>query len=209
MLDDPCEIAIISKARQKNVANPNRSRKHFHSILDDFFRDVEFQDRVLLDLGPGHYDFGVLTGEKGAIGWGIDYDPAVLELGKHKGFNVLDINLEKLHHHEIDCTFDGIFCKFSWNAFWSSFRNDDAVHRNAVEKIGRLAKDDAWIWIAPWNGASSAEELSDHRIMEVLDLQIRLFEEIGCECTHLDEDATIRYGVHGIVENNVLFTRNL
>lgn len=208
MLDDPKEIEIISKAVQKNVANPNRSREPFFRIFEDFFGEVEFSGKTLLDLGPGQYDFGVLARDRGANSWGFDKDPAVLELGRYKDFEVREINLVKLHKDEIGQKFDGIFCKFSWNAFW--FRRDDGNHRDAILFLKDLLKEDGWIWIAPWNGIPSSEEISETRVEEILDLQIKLFEEIGCKAIFLDEDSVRRYGVHGKgLGNNVLFTRNL
>jgi ribosomal protein L11 methylase PrmA len=85
MLTDSIEIEIISKAKQKNVRDPERSRQHFERIYDDFFGSVNYRNKTFLDLGPGQYDFGVLAELRGAKTVGFDNDPAVLELGKHKG----------------------------------------------------------------------------------------------------------------------------
>ena len=57
MLFDKKEIEIISKARQKNVRDPKRSRYHFERIFDDFFQNVSFENGVYIDLGAGQYDF--------------------------------------------------------------------------------------------------------------------------------------------------------
>lgn len=86
MLTDPREIEIISKARQKNVRDQNRSRQHFLNILEDFLPLKSLKDQLILDLGPGQFDFGVVARERGAEVMAIDNDPAVVELGRYKGF---------------------------------------------------------------------------------------------------------------------------
>ena len=88
MLTDPEEIRIISKARQKNVQDPHRSRVHFTRIFSDFLENVKFECSILLDLGPGQFDFVVLAKQRGALTYGIDNDPDVIELGQYKGFPV-------------------------------------------------------------------------------------------------------------------------
>lgn len=90
MLTDPAEIEIITRASQANVRDPTRSRRHFEHIFEDFLAAVDLSGHRLLDIGPGQYDFGVMARERGATVVGIDRDPAVLELGRHKGFDVID-----------------------------------------------------------------------------------------------------------------------
>ena len=50
MLTDPREIEIISRARQKNVRLPTRSRQHFVNIFDDFFDQISFDEGPIIDL---------------------------------------------------------------------------------------------------------------------------------------------------------------
>ena len=207
MLKDLIEIEIISKARQKNVRDPSRSRKHFENIFKDFFESMTLENSRLLDLGPGQYDFAEMARERGAITYGIDNDPSVVQLGKHKGFPVRLADLKKLKATDYNFRFDGLFCKYSINAFW--FHKDDRHLRNYIYKLGELVKEDGWLWIGPFNGIPKKAHLTHDRIKQVLCVQVNAFVEIGCACLNLMDNQTKRYGVHGKTANQVLFVRNL
>ena len=207
MLSDPVEIEIISRARQKNVRNHQRSRQPFVRVFKNFLSHKDLRGKRLLDLGPGQYDFGVMARVRGAETLGLDHDAAVLELGRYKRFEVREYKLQLLDARDFDQRFDGIFCKFSWNAFW--FHEDDDHHYEAVGAIGALLKPDGWGWIAPWNGVPKSAELEESRVVEVLALQARFFRDIGFDGFELDDRLARRYGVHGDVANNVLFVRNV
>lgn len=207
MLSEAKEIEIISRARQKNVRDPNRSRAHFERIFGDFFKPMAFTKRVILDIGPGQYDFGVLAREREAEVHGIDNDPAVLELGRYKGFTVYDGDIKRLQSIHFDQPFDGIFCKFSINAFW--YYDDKAAHRNAIRALVALMRDDAWAWLAPWNGIPKNVDLNPESIIEVLRTQAGEFAAHGFTVYELSEGLSKAYGVHGATANRALFTRNL
>jgi len=207
MLDDPLEIEIISKARQKNVRDHRRSREHFLNIYADFLEAVDFRDSWLLDMGPGQYDFGVLARERGAETLGLDHDPAVLELGAHKDFSVKEYKLQAISAVDFERPFNGLFCKFSWNAFW--FHDDSARHHNAVMQLGEMLDDKGWGWVAPWNGVPKNAGLSATKIEDVLGVQNQAFKQIGFSGFDLGDRLARRYGVHGTVANNALFLRNL
>ena len=131
MLTDPNEIRIISQARQKNVRDPNRSRQHFERVLSDFFAGVDFTGQTVLDMGPGQHDLAELLRPRGATVVAVDNDPAVIELGKYKGLEVIDGNLKRLSKVALNRTFDGLFCKLSTNAYW--FAADDDAHRGYIQ----------------------------------------------------------------------------
>ncbi len=206
MLTDPSEIHIISKAIQKNVRDPNRSRVHFDHIFADFLNDVIFKSSLLLDLGPGQYDFGVLARQKGAVTYGIDNDPSVIELGKYKGFPVRYGDIEDIKKEDFDTNFDGIFCKYSIDAFW--FQDVQHLERH-IKEIGKLIRPGGWAWIAPWNGSYEDEELSPADIRRALSVQREVFKDLGFTAFELTEDLSKYYGVHGKTANRALFTLNL
>jgi hypothetical protein len=207
MLTDPAERRIIEGARQAGVRDPDRSRVHFERIFSDFLGDVLFEDADLLDLGPGQFDFGVLAVERGARRVvGIDNDPAVLELGLHKGFEVREGNLRALDAASFPEAFDGVFCKFSINAFW---HGEDAHRERLVDQIARLARSEGWSWIAPWNGRPKREPLVDNELRRGLELQAEAFKARGYVAYELTEDLAKRYGVNGNVVNRPLFLRGL
>lgn len=204
MLTDSREIEIISRAEQKNVRNPNRSRKHFERIFEDFLSNVPFEGRKFLDLGPGQYDFGVLSQERGANVYAIDKDPAVIELGEYKGFTIVPGRLEAIRADQFDTQFDGVFCKYSLSAFW--FENDEK-HWEHIQELGKLIKPGGWAWIAPWNGAH--ESLPPQEVTQILKTQIDAYRALGFWAVDLTDEATRYYGVHGDTANRPLFCLNL
>jgi hypothetical protein len=207
MLTDPVEIEIISKANQKNVRDPKRSREHFKRIYDDFLSTVDFEDKTFLDLGPGQFDFGVLAQERGAKTVGFDIDPAVLELGKYKGFEVHEMQLRAISMDEHLSRYDGIFCKFSINAFW--FADDIDSLKKTIEDLDKLLKADGWAWIAPWNGAPKSKPLSKEEIASILEIQNETFRSLGYEVLDVSDKFSRYYGISGAIENHAIFTKNL
>lgn len=205
MLTDPEEIAIISLAKQANVRDPKRSRVHFEHIFADFLDGVTLRGARVLDIGPGQWDFGVIARERGADVVGIDRDPAVLELGRHKGFDVIEADLRTVTAAKLGGPYDAIFCKYSINAFW--FHDDaDGFGGHMATLLGTL-KPDGWGWIAPWNGAPKSVPLDPAEISAVLEGQRAIFATAGFDFRDLTVDETRRYGVHGATANNALFTR--
>ncbi len=206
MLTDPTEIEIISAARQKNVRDPNRSRAPFDRIFADFLPDELFAGTTVIDLGPGQFDFGEMARARGATRVvGFDRDPAVVGLGRHKGFEMVEGRLQELRAADFDGGFGGVFCKFSINAFWG--RSLDEV-RALTAEVARLVRAGGWSWIAPWNGAKG-EARSDEEVAAFLIAQADCFREHGYDAIDLGDELSRYYGVHGAVANHALFTRNL
>lgn len=207
MLNDKKEIKIISKAKPKTIRGSNRSREPFYNIFSDFLSDLEFDGAVCLDLGPGHFDFGEILKTKNGVCWGMDKDPAVVELGKHKGFNIVSGNLKKINDSLFPHKFDGLFCKLSINAFWYC-KNMNALEDH-VDRICSLLAQDGWGWVAPWNGISKKYDLNKEKINSILEVQIAAFEKNGFTHKNLTKKEADKYGVAGVVANNVLFTKGL
>jgi len=156
MLTDPKEIEIISKARQPNVRDPKRAREPFEHIFADFLSEVDLSDQNVIDLGSGQFDFCELARNLGASEcFAIDNDPAVIELGHHKQFTVSESNLRRIEESPFPKkTFDGVFCKYSFNCFW--FQESENEHRAFLDMLTGLSKPDGWAWLAPWNGISKS-----------------------------------------------------
>jgi hypothetical protein len=206
MLTDPREIEIISRARQANVRDPRRSRKHFEVIFDDFLRELAWPGRVVLDIGPGQYDLGEILKTHGAAVEGVDNDPAVLELGRYKGYRAIEGNLRRLAEIGFGRRYDGLFCKLSLNAFWSA---SPAALEEDVGRLVDLGDAGAWLWIAPWNGVPKDVDVRSPRVGEMLAAQRRAFQARGCAAFELPEELTLRYGIHGVTANRALFTRGV
>ena len=208
MLTDPIAIEIIANAKQKNVRDPKRSRKHFNNIYSDFFKKIQF-DGSYLDMGPGQYDFGVIAQERGAKQiHAIEYDPAVIKLGEYLGFKVIEGNIKKFSRSMTGNTvYDGIFNKFSYNCFW--FLDNHMKHETFVKELRLSIKPEGWAWIAPWNGVPKTTMLSDVEIKAHLLKQQALFCAEGFRVINLSDKEAKIYGIHGIVANNVVFTFGL
>lgn len=205
MLDDPKAIEIISRARQKNVALAKRSEQDFECLFDDFFGEHDFKDELIMDLGPGQYDFARRVRARGGTVEHIDKDPAVVELGRYLGFEVAEANLRSFDYSQRTARYDGLFCKFSINAFW--FQSVDEV-RSKIRAIDSMLKSTGWGWIAPWNGLpKNGWEDQDPR--PFLDAQAEAFSECGWSGYELPDLLTRRYGITGSVQNHPLFVRNL
>ncbi len=161
---------------RKTSAIRRRNRQPFFDILEDFFGGKALNGRYV-DLGPGQFDFGEIVRERGGTCVGVDFDPAVAELGRYKDFDVVEMNIQTLPGHDFGEKFDGVFNKFSLNAFWHW--DDDEAHRAFVAAIANLIHPDGWAWIGPWNGVPKKAELDQAAIDRVLDFQRELFEQHG------------------------------
>lgn len=205
MLTDPKAIEIIANAKQKNVRNPKRSRKHFENIYSDFFKNLKF-DGDYLDMGPGQYDFGVMAKERGANQcYAIEYDPAVIELGEYLGFKVIEGNIKNFSREmSKDRTFTGVFNKFSYNCFW--YIGADEKHQKFVDEVASSISENGWAWIAPWNGVPKSKDLSENEIIQLLDRQKELFISKGFKVIEIAQSDAKKYGINGTIANNIIFT---
>ena len=207
MLTNPKEIKAISKARQKNVRDPNRSREHFYRIFEDFFQNINFEGGIYIDLGAGQFDFCEIIRSKGGECIGVDNDPCVVELGRYKNFETIQCDIKKLPQQLIKRKFDGVFNKFTLNAFW--FWNNDGKHFQLVNNIIKLLKVEGWVWIAPWNGIPKKYNLNFDEIQRVLIYQKELFLSHGFQAIELSGKQSKYYGIHGNIANNIVFIKNL
>jgi hypothetical protein len=208
MLDDPEAIRIISAAKQKNVATPRLSHADFEHIFDDFFSGKDLTGQTVLDLGPGQYDFGRMVRDRGGVTHHIDKDPAVVELGRYLGFEVSRENLTKFDTSSRRGRYDGLFCKFSINAFWFVEEGIDIRRRLAdyTRDLDAMLAPRGWGWIAPWNGNKT---LGPAEQAEVLAAQAAAFVACGWQALEMPKRAAQRYGVDGTVANHALFVKGL
>ena len=214
MLNDPKAIAIISKARQGKVAQPNRTSVDFERIIAAFFRDHVFTGELVLDLGPGQYDIARGVRERGGIVHNIDFDPAVVELGRYLGFECLQCDLKKFDPVRDGSPtiagpgmYDGLFCKGSLNAFWFSLDHGDQLEAQ-VRRLNSLLKPGGWGWIAPWNGGDKCD-MADPTVQQHLRRQVATFQDCGWTAYDLSEPLAAHYRMKWAVGNHVLFLRNL
>ena len=204
MLNDKEAVAIAANARQKNVAQPRRSGRDFDRIFSTFFTGHDFQGETILELGPGQYDFARRVRDRGGLVRAIDNDAAVVELGHHLGFEVTEANLKQFDAADRRGQYDGVFCKFSINAFWF----EPAELEAHVTGLDAILKPDGWGWIAPWNGARKRDR-QDPNVIVHLNRHAELFRRCGWTVYELDEQTAPCFGVTGDVTNHPLFLKNL
>lgn len=196
------EKAIIASS-QKEYLRKERSGKPFDEILGVFFNEVDLNGKDVLDLGPGHYHLGEIARKRGASVAAIEQDSALVELGRHKGFEVIEGDIKEVetllgHRH-----FDGIFCKYSFSAFWFPRAEDQMAFARTLR---RALKVGGWAWLAPWNGGPL---LTSTEASKTLSAQIEAFESYGFSTVDLSLSESKRFGVHGFTGNRILFTLGL
>jgi hypothetical protein len=207
MLLDKTEIEIMKTAKQVNLRDPGRSGLPFERMIDDFFDHQHFSGKVVLDLGPGQYDFNELARKRGAKGYAMDFDPAVIHLGQYKGFEIVEGDLRAISFGTFGHLFDGIFCRGSINAFWFA-KNLDRL-QDHIKSIASLLQDDGWGFIVPWNGVSPSLNLTAVMEEEILQLQQRVFEEEGFYLCEMSEEKAKYYGIFYPNQKPTLFVKNL
>lgn len=208
-LTDPIAIEIISRARRPNVARPRTSDRDFQRIFADFFphrlHSSGFAGELVMDLGPGQYDFARQIRDHGGRCENIDVDPAVIELGNYLGEVCHNVDLIHMNAEPFRNRFDGLFCKFSINALWFS---DVESARRLVTELDSMLKPGGWGWIAPWNGRPK-NGFDDHLAALMLEQQRCAFLDCGWTACELSEEQSAYYGVSGRVENHPLYLKNI
>lgn len=210
MLTDPRALEIISRARQPNVAQANRSTRDFDALFADFFAGWpdagRFRGQRVLDLGPGQHLFARRLRDWGAEVEAIDNDPAVVELGAYLGLKVHDLNLRDFATAPFVRSFDGLFCKFALNAYWCDAPEQG---RARVREIASILRPDGWGWIAPWNGLPKAlaDDLAAARAFELA--QREAFLEAGWSVIDLTPEQARTYGMGGSVTGHPVFLRGV
>jgi hypothetical protein len=194
------EKEVMKNARQSNMRNPDVGRQPFLRILEDFFEGMSMKRNTVLDLGPGQWDFADLIKEKPRTNiFGVDDDPAVIALGKLRGYECCEHDMKEPLPYVFGGVFDGIFCKYSVNAFWFPERR---AHYEWIDRLMEMLAPGGWFWFAPWNGGDSTSSIATR-------VQWDRFHYHGCVCVELSEEESIKYGVHGVTHNRPLFTKNL
>lgn len=121
------------------------------------FRHIDFHGLRILDIGPGQCDFLDIMKEKGAITFGVDFDPAVVKLGEMRGHNMTLCNLREDWPFK-DMKFDGIFCRSSINCYWFAQPDNNDPLQQFLDHITKSLKPTGWMWILPWNKPADNQE---------------------------------------------------
>ena len=204
MLTKPEEIECVKNAWEPGIADPLRGREDFERIATCFFHDLNLQGARLLDLGPGHYDFGHSLSDSGAKVVGYELDPAVIELGELKGFEVIKGNVYDLEHlNRLRGSFDGLFCRGSFNS-----RNfeDTAAHQTYLRAPISVVKPEGFCWISPCNDPIGNLTL-DTEFARIITEQIEFFREENFQVyDETDDDLVSAFGISSTAPR-LLFTK--
>jgi hypothetical protein len=180
MLLDDEELQIMASALQPPLRVQGMDTQ-FKLIFDRFFAGRHLDGTRILELGPGQYDFTRLAMAAGATVMTIDHDPAVVALGRKRGYETLQADVLSLDWSPLRGKFDGLFGRHSIAAQW--FR-DPIPLQDFVNALCSALKPDGWGWLLPWNRFRAEPA----HIEMMVAAQRRAFERNGfvtCELTPL------------------------
>lgn len=206
MLIDPKQIDCVKNANEPGIRNPLRPRIDFENIIKDFFASYDFTGRALIDLGPGHYDFGEIVKKKGGKTTSIELDPVVIKLGHLKSMSVIEGDLnDHSVFHDIENSFDGLFNRGSFNA-----RNfsDEREHQKYLDAMISTVKPNGVFWLAPCNDPKQGESARDKIFKSCVDYQISYFKDNGFKIVECPESFVSAYGIWSSGPR-MIYTKNL
>lgn len=117
-------------------------------LIDEFLPDDYFQGKRILELGPGQCDFLDIAQRKGAATFGVDFDPAIVELGKLRGHQITLANLSEGWPPPLDGqVFDGIYSRVSTTIYW--YHEVDRLRRFLHGIADSVAG--GWLLFVPFN----------------------------------------------------------
>ncbi len=104
----------------------------------------------------------------------MDHDPAVIALGRKRGYEVILADFRTFDWSSLRGKFDGLLCRGSITPVW--FRDAELLGR-FVDEICSVLKPNGWGWLAPWNLTLSVAPPARARLM--LDAEDRPSLETG------------------------------
>lgn len=205
MLVSPKEQEIVANAWEPGIRRADRAYINFMRFMKHFLRDKNFSGRKILDLGPGHYDFGILARFQGATVIPLELDPAVIELGRYRGFEPIEFDLKKPQYVSTfgEGAIDGIFCNGSIDASWWSTESEQNSYANDIVSCLRP---DGWALISPCN---SGPETAGQNSIENQKMQIRAFQKLGFKLTKLTSIERNYFGISSGILPAFVLTKNL
>ncbi len=158
MLYNNIEREVMASAIQPNMRISSPAvLKGISNIVDSYLKHINFQGLHILDIGPGQCDFLDIVKAKGAITYGVDFDPAVIKLGEIRGHRMTLCNLRTEWPFK-DMMFDGVFCRGSINCYWFAQPDNENKLWQFLDHIAKSLKSTGWMWILPWNKPGENQE---------------------------------------------------
>jgi hypothetical protein len=147
LLLDAEELQIMASALQPPL-RVQESDAQFRSIFQKFFAGQPLAEARILEIGPGKCGFTRLAAAAGAAMVTIDHDPAVVSLGRKRGYEAILADVLSFDWASFRGSFDGLFARHSIAAQW--FRDPQPL-QDFVDTICSVLKPDGWGWLVPWN----------------------------------------------------------
>lgn len=184
------EIITSSNSPSHTTFKPGRGIKAMN-VINDMFKPECFENKTIVEFGPGHYSFSLLARHLGATVICVEYDPSLVALGEYLGFEVHNTNLDVIKRDFFGRQFDGLWLKGCFNA--CRLGDDEAVTQLAEELTGFLSEE-AWGWLVPCNkGKAPAGE--DQAAFEErrTNVQTQAFQKLGWSASEYDLQTMKRY----------------
>lgn len=205
-LDAAAKEMITTANLPSHTAFNHRRGFKAANIINDMFRPEHFQNRTIVEFGPGHYSFALLARHLGATVVCVEHDPTLVALGEYLGFEVHKTNLDLITRDFFGRQFDGLWLKACFNA--CRLPDERAVTRLVEELTGFLTPD-AWGWLVPCNkGKAPAGE--DRAAFEArrVSVQTEAFKGLGWTA-NVFNIATMKRYASAYANAPHIFTRGL
>ncbi|MBK1706879.1 FkbM family methyltransferase [Halochromatium glycolicum] len=156
------------------------------NILNDYFEITAFEGKKIVELGPGHYAFALLARHLGAEVVCVERDPQFISLGRHLGFEVLDMDFNDITSEAVGGRCDGLWVKGTFNA--CNYRSDSEVEEFALRLTG-LVQPAGWAWLTVVNKTSLPGEEGKAFAAQRIEVQRRALMRAGWGAAPIrDED---------------------
>ena len=190
VLFDQEEIEIMSKAMQPHLRLANRSELVSKRIFDDFVGERELTGGRILELGPGQFDLVRLMASIGVEVVSIDHDPAVIALGKKRGYDVRQADFRTFEWSSLAGQFDMLVSRGSITPRWFK---DPQPYGELIEGICSVLAPAGWGWMAPFHGSLDQDPSAYAEMM--LSAERQAFEDNGFQGFDLPPKIAARYAV--------------
>jgi hypothetical protein len=211
MLVDETEERLVANAWERGIRRKDRSAKPFGRIVSRFLAARDHRGTVVADMGPGHYDFGRALAPLGAKVVGLELDPAVIALGKHRGVDVIEFDLRSrmLGADLGRARWDGVFCNGSINCWW---QRGPGAQEAYVADLKSAIKPGGWAYIAPCNYApeqNADQAARNPEAVEAIEAQRAAFVRAGFTVWRFNRFQRWRYAMSTDMRPAYVYTLNL
>jgi hypothetical protein len=205
---DQAGLDIIAKSTYTthNRYSPHRAVR-ISNIVNDFFDRDHFQSKVVIEFGPGHYNFALVARYLGATVICVDRDPIFIELGRHLGFRVIGKDFYAVTPDDIGAEVDGVWIKGAFNA---ARLGDKRKVAGFISFLNRILRPQGWGWCVTVNRVrdQDTDPAMMLRLKQWVECQRECFEEHGWRSSPIEQGDRKRYAL-SYSGSEYYFTRGL